>query len=133
MVYDASTSAMLALIGGFLLIFAFIGIAIYAYTALVLMTIAKKTKTKNGWLAWIPIANIYLMTQIAKMPGWLTAIFVLAVIPYIGIIFSLASIPLGVVLWWKIAEARKLPGWIALFMLIPLGNLIIMGVIAWKD
>lgn len=130
MVYGADTSAMLALMGGFMLVFAFIGIAVYVYNAVALMTIAKKTKAKNSWLAWIPIANIYLMTQIGKVSGLFTLGVLAAFIPVIGGLIVLA---LSVFLWWKIAEARKLPGWIALLMLIPLVNLAIMGVIAWKD
>ena len=123
-------SAFLALFGTFLLFFVIIGIAFYVYMAVVLMTIAKKTKTPNEWLAWIPIANIYLMTQIAKVPGWVTLSVLLSAIPVIGgIIFGVVYLWL----WWKIAEARKMPGWYALLMIIPIVNLIIMGIIAWKD
>jgi hypothetical protein len=42
--------------------------AIYIYMSMALMTIATKTNTPNGWLAWIPIANIFLMLQIARKP-----------------------------------------------------------------
>lgn len=39
-----------------------------------------------GWACIIPIYNIYIMTQIAKKPGWWT---VLMLIPYIGLIWSI--------------------------------------------
>jgi len=61
-------------------------IVIYVYLALALMTIAKKTNTPHAWFAWIPIANLYLMTQIAGLPGWHTALFLLTFIPVIGAI-----------------------------------------------
>jgi len=57
----------------FLLFFA----VFYVYTALALMTIATKTNTKDGWLAWIPIANIILMLNIAKKPIWWIILFLI--------------------------------------------------------
>ncbi|HLD00916.1 MAG TPA: hypothetical protein VJC39_04170 [Candidatus Nanoarchaeia archaeon] len=103
-------------------------LGLYVYSSMVLMTIAKKTKTKNPWMAWIPVANIYLMTQIAGLNGLWTLAILLPLIPFIG---SLAMMGVIVWWWWKIAEKRKFPAWLALLMLIPLVNLIVMGVIAW--
>src|SRR6266851_559821 len=56
---------------------------IYVYMALALMTIATKTNTPNGWLAWIPIANLFLMLTIAQKPAWW---FVLCLIPLVNIV-----------------------------------------------
>ena len=61
-------------------------IAIYAYFAYSLQVIAEKTKTKDTWLAWIPIANLYLMAKIAKKPGWW---LILLLIPVVGTILWL--------------------------------------------
>jgi hypothetical protein len=119
----------------------------YIYTSLALSTIAKKTKTNNPWLAWIPIANVYLMLKIAKVnPMWMLAILflpctmLLMMIPFIGILFGflyfLEILALGVgmiYVWWKICEARKYPGWVALLFLVPLLNMIMPGIIAWRD
>ena len=44
------------------------GLAAYLYMSLALQTIATKTNTANTWLAWIPIANLFLMLGIAKKP-----------------------------------------------------------------
>lgn len=130
---SAIVGSALALAGAFFAFMLLIIAAVYVYVALALSTIAKKTKTKDPWLAWIPIANVYLMTRIAKLPGWLIIPYVLTWIPIIGGFFALISIPLSVFFWWKIAEARKMPGWYGLLILIPLVNLIIIGIIAWKD
>jgi len=117
--------------GAFIGLFLIIVILAYVYFALALLTIAKKTKTKNEWLAWIPIANMYLMTQIAKVPWWTLLIVLFAgVIPYIG---TLVAVGITVWWWWKIAEARKYPGWFGILMLIPLVNFVVIGIIAWKD
>lgn len=116
-----------ALSGMFLLIF----FVLYVYLAFALMTIAKKTKTANAWLAWIPIANLYLMTQIAGVPWWTFLIAIAAgFVPFIG---GFVMSALVIWWWWKIAEARKKPGWISLLLLLPIVNFIVIGVIAWSD
>lgn len=107
-----------------------IGLAMYIYSALVLMAIAKKTNTAKPWLAWIPIANVYLMTQIAKVPWWTFLVIFLTWIPFVGPLALLAAL---IWWWWKISEARMRPGWWSLLMLIPVVNLVIMGVLAWSD
>jgi len=104
-------------------------VAIYVYMALALIAIAKKTNTPNAWLAWIPIANFYLMTQIAKVPGWTTAFALLPIIPVIG---AFAFMGVTIWWWWKIAEAVKKPGWLAILMIIPIAGLVIPGVLAWS-
>ena len=119
-----------ALLGAFFAVFLIIFLVFYVYMALVLMTIANKTDTPNAWLAWIPIANFYLMTQIAKVPWWTIFLMLLGVVPFVGIF-----VVLGVTIWWwwKISEARGKPGWYGILMLIPVVNFVMMGIIAWKD
>lgn len=128
-----STSAWLPftglLVGAFLTAFIIAGIIVYIYTAIALMTIAKRTKTKDPWLAWIPIANYYLITKIARVPWWTFFAFLLVLIPIIG---SIAFLAVTIWWWWKIAEIRKKPGWLAILMIIPIINLIIMGILAWS-
>ncbi|MBI2664838.1 hypothetical protein HYX10_05880 [Candidatus Woesearchaeota archaeon] len=70
------------------------------------------------------------MTQIGKVPGWVTAGILLAVVPLIG---PLIFMGLNTWLWWKIAEARGKPGWYGLLTLVPIANIVIIGMIAWKD
>ena len=118
----------LAVIGAFIMVFLLVAIAIYVFFALALMEIARKTKTKNGWLAFIPIGNVYLMTQIAKVPGWWTIGVLLALIPFVGAVFVLI---LMTYLWWQIAERIKRPGWWSILLLIPIVNFVIMGMMAW--
>lgn len=116
---------------GFMLFIILLLIVVYIYCALVLMTIAKKTKTKDAWLAWIPIANVYLMTQIANVSGWWTLGILFVFVPFIG---KLALVALMACLWWKIAEARKRPGWWGIVIaIVPLVNLVLMGFLAWDD
>lgn len=96
------------------------------------MKIAQRTNTPNAWLAWIPIANVYLITQIGKVPWWTFLAIFLGWIPYIG---SIGLLALMIWWWWKVAEARNKPGWWGLMIaLIPVVNLVFLGMLAWgKD
>ena len=100
-----------------------IGLGIYAYMAVCLQTIAKKTNAENDWFAWIPIANIYLMCMIAHKEWWW---LLLCLIPYVNIIFF-------IILWMDIAEARGKQKWLAILMLIPIVNFVIPGYLAFSE
>ncbi len=98
-------------------------IAVYAFFAFCLQTIAAKTNTANAWLAWIPIANLVLMCQIAGKPVWWLILFL---IPFVNIIILL-------IVWMAIAEACKKPSWIGVLMIVPLANLAIPAYLAFAD
>ena len=108
---------------GLIMIFLVFAAACYVYMALALQTIANKTKTENSWLAWIPIANIVLMLNIAKKPIWWIVLFL---IPVVNIIFI-------IIVWMAMAEARGKPSWWGILMIVPVANLITPGVLAWAD
>lgn len=119
------------LFAAYLSIFVLFGIIAYVYTAFALMTIANKTGTPNAWLAWIPFANLYLMTQIAQVPWWTLIVFIVgAMIPFLNFV---VIIGLSIWWWWKIAEARGKPGWWSILMMVPIVNFVMMGLIAWSD
>ncbi|MCD6162023.1 MAG: hypothetical protein J7K40_06390 [candidate division Zixibacteria bacterium] len=108
---------------GFYLLWFFIAAASYAYLAVCLQFIARKTDTKDGWMAWIPILNCYLLCVIAGKPGWW---LILLFIPIINIIIS-------IIIWMAIAERRGKPNWIGILMIIPFVNIIIPGVLAFSE
>lgn len=104
----------------FCLFFAAIG---YVYVALALQTIANKTNTANSWLAWIPIANLVLMLNIAKKPIWWIVLFLIPIV----------NIVIAVMVWMGVAEARGKPSWWGILTIIPIANLVVPGVLAWSD
>ena len=110
------------------LVLSVVFLAVYIYSALALMTIAKKTKTPNAWLAWIPIANVFLIIQIAKQPWWHIFALLLYIIPAVG---GMAFLAVTAFWWWKVAENIKRDGWQGILMVIPIVNLIMLGVFAW--
>jgi hypothetical protein len=101
----------------------FWSLPLYIWMALTLYVIANKTDTHNSWLAWIPIANFYLMCKIAGMSGWWAILFF---IPLVNLI-------LGVIVWVRIAQIRNQPSWMGILMIIPIVNLIIMGILAFSE
>ena len=99
-----------------------VSIALYVYFAYCLQTIAGKTDTENGWLAWIPIANAYLMCKIAGRPGWWLALFF---IPIANIVFMIIA-------WMGITEARDKDKWLGVLMMVPIANLVLLGYLAFS-
>jgi hypothetical protein len=92
--------------------------------------IAKKTSQTPAWLAWIPIANLFLMCKIAALPYWWLFGILLGFIPYVGWLLSSA---LSGYIWYRIALARNKPGWVGILIIIPVVNLAIMGYLAFTE
>ncbi|MGO8816859.1 MAG: DUF5684 domain-containing protein [Terriglobia bacterium] len=107
----------------FVYIFYAIFIVFYIYAAIATQVIARKTGTENGWMAWIPVANLVLWAQIAKKPIWWG---LLCLVPFVNFVFM-------VLLWMAIAEARNKPNWWGIVMIIPLVGLIVPGYLAWSE
>ena len=112
-----------ALAGSFLMVFLIFFLIMYVYTALALQTIAQKTNTENGWLAWIPIANVILMLNIARKPIWW---ILLCLIPGVSIVMF-------ILIWMGIAEARNKPNWWGIMVIVPVMNVIMPGYLAWSE
>ena len=121
---ESDDGAVAALFSGVVVLFVLVfAAAIYVYMALALQTIATKTGTPNGWLAWIPIANLILMLTVAKKPLWWLVLFI---IPIVGLV-------IGIMVWMAIAEARGKPNWWGILMLVPVANFVVPGYLAWSD
>jgi hypothetical protein len=121
---DDRPNAVPAVFGAGLVLFLVVFIlALYVYMALALQTIAEKTNTENGWLAWIPIANLILMLNIAKKPIWWIVLFLI----------PLVSIVMAILVWMGIAEARNKPSWWGIMVIVPVMNFIMPGYLAWSD
>jgi hypothetical protein len=105
-------------------------IPVYIYMAFALMTIANKVGEPNSWLAWIPIANLYLMVKVADENPWLMLLYFAGLIPFVG---SLIVIGVNIYIWMKIAERRGFPNWVGVLIIVPLANLVVPGYIAWAE
>ena len=91
-------------------------LAIYAYTAYTLQSIAKKTSTPKTWWAWVPILDIFLLVKISQKSYW----WVLwSVIPIVNIVIT-------AILWMRIAVRLGKPKWLGILVLIPFVNFVMM-------
>ena len=125
--------------------------SLYIYFSLALMTIAKKTRTSPAWIAWIPIANLYLLSKIARMHCWplflflyifvspLFFYFIPEALSWILIFLALLAyitLLVFIIIWcWRMFERAGRPGWWVLFLLVPvigqLVFLVFLGIAAW--
>lgn len=121
--FGSGDAAGAALGGGMMMFQGLFGIAFYIVMAIALMTIANKTDTPNGWMAFIPILNLYLMTQIARKEWWW---LLLMLIPCVNIVVL-------AYLWMQIAEIRDKPSWWGIMTVIPCIGFIFQLLIAFQD
>ena len=132
----AGVFAFLTLMGMLLIPIIIILIALYVYVSLAYMALAKKTGTSPAWLAWIPVLNLYLLSQMAKMHWWPVLLILATWIPFINIIASVTLGVFGIIWSWKIFERVQKPGWWALTMFIPIAGgivfYVLLGIAAWS-
>ena len=106
--------------------------AIYIYTSYAMYTIAKKLKYKKAWLAWIPIANLFLLPILAK---WEWGYGFLMLIPVANLVFA-------IIWFWEIYKRRGYNGALAIvkaFYVVPplipavfIADMIILGIVAFE-
>lgn len=129
-----SGSGEVLVFGGVLLIALVVGLAIYIYVSFALMTLAKKMKMERPWLAFIPVANLYLMSKMAKMHWWPVLLVVGTLFSAVSDFFAFALTVFAVIWMWKIFQEFKKPGWWAILMPIPFLSIIywvLLGITAW--
>ena len=117
---EMPSAGMSMAVGAVILICA---LAAYVYVALAVQTIANKTNTPNSWLAWIPIANIILLLNVAQKPVWWIVLFLI----------PLVSLIMAIIVWMAVAERRGKPSWWGIMLIVPVMNVIIPGYLAWSD
>ncbi|GEM_PF-1151517 len=113
--------------GIFGVIYLVVMIALYIYKSITLMTIANKLGVANAWLAWIPIADMVIFLQSAKLNPWLVLLFF---IPFINFI---AMLVLGIMGFMKISERRGFESWLGILFIVPIANIILPGYLAWAE
>lgn len=130
---EKDAKVAVAVFGGIVLFVIILSLIFYVYSAICLYFIAKKTSTEPAWFAWVPIANLFLMCNIAKINYlWLLGILGLF-IPFVNILANIYLIGLFVYMWYKIAIARNKPGWVGILTIIPIANLAVMGYLAFAE
>lgn len=108
-------------------------LAVYIYLSFAYSSIGKKAHLKNPGIAWIPAIGPLIIThKSSKMHWWPWLLIVGLFIPIINIFANLVF-TIFIVIWhWKMFEYIKKPNWWAILMLIPIVNLVVIGIAAWS-
>ena len=146
-----SPDMLIGLMAGIGILGAIIPIALYLFVSFMLFLIAKKTNTSLPWLAFIPIANIVLMLNIAGKPlWWLLLLLVPLASPLLAIVgtmdptggilvmvLTLILVIIPVIAWLfislGIARARGKSAVWGVLLFLPCTNLIALAYLGLSD
>lgn len=93
------------------------GIVLYVYLAFTTMVLARRLGHHDSWMAWFPIANLYLLTKMAEREWWWLIGFV---VPYVN--FFVVAL-----LWYEIAVRFNKNGWIGSAIILPIVGIFVPG------
>ncbi len=143
--------ALIAL--GILVIIALVSL-IYIYKSMAFMFVGRKANDPLFVLAWIPIigntiiayrasgmhwwpwiiigvnviVGIYLLSKGPDIYQYFDSLVILTLTLLSGLIYAVFFI-----IWlWKLFEKVNWPGWLALLYIIPVVDLVVIGIVAWK-
>jgi len=139
----------------FVLVYFLLPFLFYIYFAICLMSLTKKVQASHMWMAWVPVLNFYLLCKIAGKSGeWFVCLLLPIILPLLVISFRLIPyfpqiivsiitlfaalsvlvvIIMWMILWREIAKKVGKPEIYGVLMLIPIVNLIIMGILAFSE
>lgn len=96
---------------------------VYVLYTLPLFMIAKKSEHPYAWLAFVPLANLWLMCDMADKDVWWIILFF---VPLINIIVYIA-------VWMALAENTNKPAWLGILMIFPIIGLITAYYLAFYE
>jgi len=118
---------------GMIMMFIVLMLILTIYLTLCMQIIAQKIGTEPTWLAWIPVANMFLMCKMAGISYWWLLLFLISLVPFLNIIGIFINLGFGGYIWYKIARARKKPGWIGVLTIVPIVNLFFISYLAFAE
>lgn len=136
--YDDSTLFAFLAIGGFLVfLFSIIGIVLYVLASVGLYKLAANRNIANPWLAFIPVANLYILGLLVKtikldsfeipnlelvLPLGFIAAAILRRIPLIGWLANIAYLILTLITLYKLYKmyrSEQATLWLILSIVLP--------------
>jgi hypothetical protein len=118
---DEDAAAILAITSAYTVCYGCFFLFFYIFSAITLAATAKKVGITEGlWMAWVPFANIYLMTKIANLE--VLHFFLSLFVPF-----------WGMYVYAKMLERRNMSPWLVLLFFVPFGMFIVMGMLAWSN
>ncbi|MBD3238333.1 MAG: hypothetical protein GF332_01685 [Candidatus Moranbacteria bacterium] len=117
---------------GFMVPMLMITVVIYVFYSFCLYKIAKKLNQDKPWIAWIPIAQFVVLLKGANLSPWIALGFLALIIPIVNFIVGIGAIILLAYCFMKVGEKLGYPTWVGLFVILPLGNIIIPAIFAFS-
>ena len=120
--YDSLTEEEKALSNKIILFASIFGLVGYVFTSFCLMKIADKLEIPNSWLAWIPIAQIWVMVRAAGKPGWWLILFFIPLVNFV----------IGLIVFFSIPTSLNKSSLYGLLLFVPiLGVFLYCGLLAF--
>jgi hypothetical protein len=102
-------------------------LAYYVVTAYFLMKTADRMGVENGWFAFIPFLNLYLITMMGrKEMSW----FVIMLI--FSFCFGLVTMVMAILIFMDVAEMLGFERWWGILLIIPFFNIYVMYKFAFQ-
>jgi hypothetical protein len=120
-------------------------LVLYTFIALAFSTISRKLNYNKPWLAWIPIANLFLIPILADYKWWWGFIYLLSfifvsflmsthlMIVILFFIFFIFITVMNIIWYVKIFKKRNYSPLLILLFLVPIVDIVLLCLLAWKD
>jgi hypothetical protein len=109
-----------AVLAGVTITFLLFGLVLYIINSIFLAKVFKKAGVE-GWKAWVPIYNAWVMLELGDQPGWISLLTLTAIIPVVGFITALVATVFLVIAAYKIGLRFGKDGvFVLLYIFLPL-------------
>lgn len=98
-------------------------IGIYVYLSICLQAIGDRESVEHTWMAWIPVAHVFLMCRMVGASPWT---MLLLCVPLVNIGYY------GL-LWMDVSRDMGRPSWWGLLIFVPVANLVVPGFLAFAE
>ena len=110
------------------LVFFLIGIAFYIFGAYCLMTMANKLGVENGWFAFIPFLNLWLITEMGdRESSWFIIMLIFM------FCCSIVTAVMVILIMMDVAEKLGFENWWGILLIIPIFNLYVLYKLAFTE
>ncbi len=93
-----------------------LGLVGYLFACWCLWRMAKNFATGDEWMAWVPLANLFILFRIARRPAWGVLL----------LLMPLVNIVVIAIVFMRIAERCNLSPLYGMLLFIPLFNLLFL-------
>jgi hypothetical protein len=113
---------------GLLIVLILVWLAIYVYSAFCLMRMADRLGVENGWFAFIPFLNIWLLCQMGDRDNtWFIIMLITAFC--CGIVTAVMAI----LIMMDVSEKLGFENWWGILLIIPIFNFYVLYKLAFTE